>query len=120
MKKLKAFFERLRRLWQLSVDYDMNRDRDHYKLHSRVNGLEDLVREHTVVHADVHFMGACQIIVIGQYRERDYVRLFNVDVSSFHELVEMLRRIERNAQVGRFDMVGHGPPFSVLYDRDRF
>jgi hypothetical protein len=88
-------------------------------LSDRVRRAEDRIGEHTTVHADIHFKKPHQIIVVGRYRNQDYVRVFDMDEPDFVHLIERLKFIEKNSKVGRFDMVG-GMSISAVYERDRF
>ncbi len=99
----------------MSLQYD----RDFRLTQRRVDELLLMVNEHLVVSGDIHLKRPSQIIVVGQYRRRDYVRVFNLDTESFNGLVDYLKRGFPGAKVGRFDMVGTGP-FSAVYDRDKF
>lgn len=113
---VKKFIERIKYIWNISETLE-----DHYyDIITRVNGLDAKIGERTTVHADIGYKGTgSQIIVIGRYQNKDYVRTFNVRNESLHSLIDMLRREEKNAGVGKFDMIG-GIEFSAVYDRDRF
>ena len=75
-----------------------------------------MITERTTVHADIHFKsGLDSIIVVGRYRNHDYVRCFQVESKDFHEFVEMLRRIEPRGRVGRIDVPF--PTFSGVVER---
>jgi hypothetical protein len=103
-------------LWQVAKEYDS----EMAHLHRYISAVEDRVGEHTVVHADLHWRGRFhQIIVVGKYRDRDYVRVFNLEASDWTSLVEKLHAEEKGAKVGRFDMP-HAMPLSVVYKRERF
>lgn len=115
VNKLKQLLSRISALWRISRLYDS----DIRNLERLVSKLDDRIGEHTVVHADIHWKyRAHQIIVVGQWRDRDYVRVFSMEVRDWDSLVETLHDIERNAKVGRFD-VPHSVPFSVVYKHDR-
>lgn len=121
LEKLKALCKLIYMPWAISAEYAKFKEfRTSWERHlkSRVDDLENRIGEHTVVHADIHYRTPHQVIVIGQYRNRDYVRVFNVE-AALDDLVEYLRKVEKNAKVGRFDMP-HSVPFSVVYERDRF
>ena len=114
------FWKRLVRLWQLSEQYDKNRSSDISLVKGYLNDFQAQLNEHTVVHADIHYKQPSQVIVIGRYRNNDYVRVFNLEHNGFEDLVDKLREMERNAEVGRFDLPSHAFPFSAVYKKDRF
>jgi len=87
-------------------------------LYARIDAAHNRIGEHTIVHADVHFQRSDQIIVVGRYRNRDYVRVFDLDSGSFCETIEMLKQMEPRARIGHFDMPG-GVQLSAVYERDR-
>lgn len=118
MDKIVRIFARIRRLWRLSKEYDVNRSADTAWTRHKISAIDDRLGEHTTIHADIHHRNPHHIIVIGKYRNRDYVRMFELDEKDLTEMIEMLKRMEPNAKVGRFDMVG-GFDFSVVYERDR-
>ena len=119
MNKLKEIFNRCKRLWELSIQYDSNCAQEYYRINERFDKIERKLNKHTVVHADIGFRGEHQIIVIGQYHNKDYVRVFNVRNERFIDLINVLQEEERGAKRGRFDMPG-AMQFEVVYDKERF
>lgn len=97
---LKRIIERILQPWKIARKYE----NDLKGILYRVDDLHKRMGEHTVVHADIHYRRADQIIVIGRYRNHDYVRVFNVDTKTFGELIEYLKRIEPQAAIGRWDL----------------
>jgi hypothetical protein len=117
MKKLKKFFDNLKAIWNLP-----NKERQDVRdIVLWLNQLDNKIGERTTIHADIGYKGTgSQIIVVGRYRNRDYVRSFNVMNSSLDAIINMLKNEEQNSGVGKFDMVGGSMEFSAVYDRDRF
>ncbi len=116
MKTLIHIWEHIKQIWNMPNKYDKQyRDMFNY-----VSEIDRKIGERTTVHADIHYEGSgSQIIVVGRYRNKDYVRSFNVKTENLHQLIEILSREEKGANVGRFDMIG-GFDFSAVYDRDKF
>ena len=115
-RKINVFISRLKSIWEMP---DTIREKDKL-LYRNMNTLEAKINERTTVHADIGYKGTgSQIIVVGRYRNRDYVRSFSVRGESLSSLIEMLKQEEHNAGVGKFDMIG-GIEFSAVYDRDKF
>lgn len=116
--KLRKILERFSDIWRLPEQYKKILDTN--KLIERhIQSISEQVNELTVVHGDVHLTGESQIIVVGKVRGHDYVRMFTVRESNLVNLIELLKREEMGAKVGRFD-VRPGLNFSVLYPNDRF
>jgi hypothetical protein len=116
IKKVRETIENIKNIWNLPKT-----NKEYHLLLARsINEVDRKINERTTVHADVHYKGeGTQIIVIGRYRNKDYVRAFTVRQESLSSLIEMLRTEEKYAKVGRFDMIG-GLDFSAVYDRKEF
>jgi hypothetical protein len=112
---------RIRRLWQLAASFDEIRMSDRDYLKSLIDKTNDRIGEHVTIHSDVHWKSNYhQIIVIGRWRNRDHVRVFNLESRTWESFVDELHEIEKNSRVGIFDLPPHSEPFSVTYERDRF
>ncbi len=75
-----------------------------------------MITERTTVHAGIHYKSGMDIIiVVGRYRNHDYVRCFQVESKDFHEFVEIFRRIEPRGRIGRIDVPF--PFFSGVVER---
>lgn len=87
---------------------------------SKLMHFQKELNRHTVIHADVHCREQSQIIVIGRYKNRDYVRVFGLEEPDLVAMIEKLTAMEKHARVGRFDMPSTGMNISMVYDRERF
>jgi len=86
------------------------------RLVKRVQASERMISARTTVHADIHYKsGFDSIIVVGRYRNHDYVRCFNVESKDFHEFIEIFKRIEPSGRIGRIDVPF--PSFSGVVER---
>ena len=96
--------ERIKK-WFAELFYIVRNYRDNQIRLQRQTGYAlELIRKRTTVHADVHMRDTYdQIIVIGQYRNRDYVRVFSVKPDDLLHLVGILKSME--AALGRIDVV---------------
>ena len=65
------------------------------------------VRRHTSVSADIDMRGESYCIVVGRYKNRDYVRLFPMPERELKSLIEQLHHAEKHYRRGRID-VPHG------------
>lgn len=116
MKTLKQIIERLKQIW----DMPSKHERQYRDLYNYISEVHRKLNENTTVHADIGWKDTgTQIIVIGRYRNKDYVRAFTINQESLSGLIDLLNEQEKYAKRGRFDMVG-GMDFSAVYDRDRF
>jgi len=117
VRTIRQLFEQLKQVWNMPTKHE-KQYRDMYlyvaELHKKLN-------EKTTVHADIGYKGTgSQIIVVGRYRNKDYVRCFNVRQESLSDLIRLLQAEEKYANVGHFDMAGGSMEFSAVYDRDKF
>lgn len=96
MKKLRAWFKELR---EIVLYYQIDRK----QMIGRIVDLENIMRERTDIHADIHFKDASTVIVCGRYRNTDYVRAFRVQADDMSHLVEQLKSMERYATVRTLD-----------------
>jgi hypothetical protein len=109
---LKDIVKKLKQIWELPEEQN--------HLYGHINELDRKINERTTVHCDIGFKGTgSQVIIIGKYRGKDYVRAFNVRTASLGPLIEIMKTEEEGAAVGRFDMIG-GMEFSAVYDQERF
>lgn len=111
----KRIFIQLKRIWHMP---DISESR-YQVLFQNIAELHNRIGEHCEVHADVHMKSESHVVVIGRYKNRDYVRIFGVDAKSLIELIEILKIMEKGSKVGRFDMYGGVPDISVVYPRER-
>lgn len=78
-------------------------------VHDRIASAERFIRERTEVNADVsvHPKNANKIVVIGRYKNHDYVEIFSMYGDSFAGLVGILRDMARFHEVNRVDCPHH-------------
>ena len=108
--------QRLKYIWNLPEYYE-----NLYRVTAdNIVELDKKIGERTTVHADIGYKGTgSQIIVIGRYQNKDYVRSFNVRTENLGSLIELLRIEEKGANVGKFDMIG-AMEFSAVYPYEKF
>lgn len=116
MKTLKQILTHLKHVWEMPNKHE----KQYRDMFNFVMEIDKKIGERTTVHADIGYKGTgSQIIVVGRYRNKDYVRSFNVRQENLSNIIEMLKIEEKNAGVGNWDMIG-GMEFSAVYDRERF
>jgi len=102
----------LKKLKEIVAGYDA----DLRTAHTRIAELEKLVKDRTNIAVDVGFRSASHVIVIGRYRNADYIQTFEMDTPSLDGLIEQLRERERYGSVKRVD----APPlFRAVFERHR-
>jgi hypothetical protein len=70
------------------------------------NAAEQVIRERTEIHADIHYHAEAphQVVVIGKYKGGDYVQAFGVyDDGDLKHFIEMLKGMERYGEIKRLD-----------------
>jgi hypothetical protein len=74
-------------------------------LTDRTLSAEKLIRDRTEVNADVayHPKGLSTVIVMGRYRNNDFVQTYSVESPVFHSIVERLRSESRYGNVSFID-----------------
>lgn len=90
-------------------------DADLRNAHARIAELEKLVKDRTNIAVDVGFRSASHVIVIGRYRNADYVQTFEIDAPDLIRLVDQLRELERYGAVKRVDAP---PQFRAVFERE--
>ncbi len=85
--------------------------------HARIAALENLVKDHTNIAIDVGFSGANHVIVVGRYKNADYVQTYNIHTDDFSAFVDQLRNMERYGKVRRVDAP---PTFRAAFSRIDF
>ena len=77
------------KIWDIINNYKT----DIQKLNIRIQHLESLLRNRTDIAADLNFNDMNTIIVIGKYRNLDYVQTYHLqDINSVIEYLEKLKR----------------------------
>lgn len=101
----------LRKLKAIVTNYEA----DLRNARARIAELEKLVKDRTNIAVDVGFRSASHVIVIGRYRNVDYVQTFEMDTPSLGSLIEQLRERERYGSVKRVDAP---PQIRAVFKRD--
>lgn len=91
-----------------------NYEEDMGRLNNRINYSEKLIRDRTDIAADINIKDHNHIIVVGRYKNRDYVQTFTVRGDELNHLVETLKQMERHGVVRQIDAP---PQFKAVFDR---
>jgi len=76
-----------------------NTERDLRQLKS----LEDKLADLTSVNMDIHYKGPTNVIVLGRYRNKDYIKIFDIHESDLNGIIKDLERISIPSRFGRID-----------------
>lgn len=82
---------------------------------SRINAAEKLIRERTDIHTSMDTRGGCYVIVVGSYKNSDYIQTFNMPSNDFSCLIEELMRQRR---YGKTRTIDAPPNFCAAFKRD--
>jgi hypothetical protein len=96
MKRIKKFVSEL--LWLVS-----NARSELSILSRRVEFAEKLIKDRTTISADLNYRGGGQIIIIGRYRNEDYIQTYSVPDRDLRGLIETLRNMQRYGAIRRID-----------------
>lgn len=66
---------------------------------------EKLMKERTEVHADIHNQNSSQIIIIGRYRNRDYIKMYPIPDKNIIDVINHLKSISHHTKLGRMDCI---------------
>jgi len=84
--------------------------------HARIAELEKLVRDRTNIAVDVGFKSASHVIVVGRYKNADYIQSFEMREPDLAVLIDRLREQSRYGVVRRVDAP---PAFTAVFERGR-
>lgn len=83
-----------------------NYARDQQRTVRRIDDLENVLRERTDIHVDIGYskrrVGA-NVIVVGRYRNCDYVQTYALSADDFAAVINQLKQMERYGTVRTFD-----------------
>ncbi|HKL12935.1 MAG TPA: hypothetical protein VJ907_04945 [Halanaerobiales bacterium] len=80
-----------------------------------INELKKVLKERTEYHLDVHHETKknSQVILIGKYGRRDFIKCYSISDTSLQELISHCRYLEKYASHGRIDAM---PGIDVTID----
>ncbi|KKN66524.1 hypothetical protein LCGC14_0470580 [marine sediment metagenome] len=95
-----------KKLLKIVHDYDKDRLTDRSFLFQKIEDAEQFIRDRTTVDVDVGISPqnhSSQIIVVGRYRNNDYIQTYQMPDHDFTALVEHLRELSKYATIQRID-----------------
>ena len=109
--RVRTFFRRLRTLWRIAKTYDDDRERLLAAARQEIQAVGKLIRDRTTLHADISPAGhdPSFVILVGRYRNRDYVQTFYLPQEDFGAMVDQCGRLSRT--LGRWGRVDAPPVF---------
>lgn len=88
-----------KKLFEIVRDYDQRND---YNT-QRVIDLEKILRDRTSLNVDIHHKGLNHVIMVGRYKNTDWIQTYTIDGKDFHHLVDQLKHMQRYGVVDRVD-----------------
>jgi len=93
------------------------------RLSNRIEEAIKFIKDRTEVSADVspsswyprNHRGTNTVIVVGRYKNNDYIDVYSLNVDSFRYLIEHLRELNKHGEIHRIDAP---EPFSAVIRRD--
>ena len=73
-------------------------------LYKKIRELEAALAHRTEVSCDIHYRGQSYAIMVGRYRNVDYVECFGLGDGDFNEMVERLRSRARYTSLSKVDV----------------
>lgn len=78
---------------------------DQRRIAGQIQSAEQIIRERTEINVELNTRGDNHIVMVGRYRNRDYVETITVDARSFDYMVRKVRELEQFGRLNRID--GH-------------
>jgi len=80
---------------------------------NELNDLREIIKERTEYHLDVHsyVKHNSQVILIGKYCKRDFVKCYNIPDQELDFLIDHCIELEKYSTIGRVDAM---PEFSAV------
>ena len=72
-------------------------------LRHNVLKAEQIIKDRTDLHADIHYKSSNCIIAVGRYRNKDYVQVYNIAENDFHYFITRFKEMERYGHMARVD-----------------
>ncbi len=96
--KFQAWWGKLFRIIDNYDNYINSLIKENTSLYKEINRLNGVIKQMTSVGADVHAARkhGCTIVMIGQFRDQDYVEIFNMQVRDFEHIVRQLGEMSRH------------------------
>jgi len=70
---------------------------------NELNELREIIKERTKYHIDVHQKSNSQVILIGKYHNRDFVKCYNIHDKDLDYLIDHCIKLEKYSTLGKID-----------------
>lgn len=113
----RTFFRRLRALWHIAKTYEQDKAALLAAARQEIAAVDKLIRDRTTLHADISMTGRDPsfVILVGRYRNRDYVQTFYLPDEDFGGLVAQCVHMSR--KLGRWGRLDAPPMFTAAFER---
>ena len=85
----------IKKLINIVKFYDMDRR----SLHLRIDELERILKERTDIAVDIRHRGMNHVIVVGRYKNRDFVQTYTLAEFDLGAMIDILKSMERYGSV---------------------
>lgn len=87
------------------VDVLQRQSDEIYQQTNTINDLRKIIKERTEYHIDVHQRTNhnSQIILIGKFRNNDFVKCYDIPDEMFKDLIQHCRELEKYSSQGKID-----------------
>lgn len=92
-----------------------NYHRDIAATNNRINAVEKLIRERTDIHASIGAGTGNFVIVVGRYKDNDYIQIVDMPQRDLDGFIKQLREYTRYGKARTLDAP---PNFSAAFRRD--
>ena len=117
-RRLRTFFRRICTLWQIAKTYEQDKITLRANVRQELQAMDKLIRDRTTLHADISMTGRDPsfVILVGRYRNRDYVQTFYLPSEDFGGLVDQCVHMSR--KLGRWGRLDAPPIFHAAFERE--
>jgi hypothetical protein len=103
----------IKKLFKIVKNYDS----DMYSCKTTIKEIRELIVDRTTCHTDIHARQdkGCAIILIGKYKNHDYVECFTLHPDHLRNLIEHFREVRNFSHMGRIDAY---PEFKAIIEHE--
>ena len=104
--KERVMIQWFKKLFQIVRCYhgDISRLRlENDRLVKEVVELTNVIKERTTIAVDVGYKGRSEVIVIGHYQGRDFIKSYNIRDNDFIGLVKQLKQMQKYGEIRYVD-----------------
>lgn len=93
-------FKWFKKLREIVSKYDSDQER----LRAEIKQVDQVLKDRTDLHVDVNMKDKSTVIMIGKFRDRDYIQTYTMETYDFHNLVTWLQNLKKQGHVRTVDV----------------